>query len=195
MKKILLISCLLLSCFMDNAHAETQPYVKISAGLDKATIKGKIPAMDMSKSSDENDVNYKAAIGVSVDDAFEFEVGYNTRKFDLSNHQRVQADTISLDANFLFLPETKFRPYVGVGVNYTQLEYKFNYKSFEEKMKDDDISFAARGGVRMDFNDHVALDLFAQYNFKSEFGKTVANTNVKADYDDLLLNLGVVFKF
>jgi outer membrane protein len=103
----------------------------------------------------------------------------------------------TLTLQYHFLPEGRFRPYVGAGINYT-IFFDEDAGAAKDVSYDNAVGFALQAGIDIGIDDHWAINL--------DVKKVWLNTDVSVqalgttvytdvDIDPWLLGLGIAYRF
>ena len=103
----------------------------------------------------------------------------------------------TLTAQYHFMPDSRFRPYVGAGVNYT-IFYNEDAGAANDIDYDDNFGFALQAGFDIGLNDHWALNfdvkkIWLSTDVTVHALDTAVQTEV--DIDPWLVGVGVAYRF
>lgn len=110
----------------------------------------------------------------------------------------------TLTAQYHLAPNSKVRPYVGAGVNYTLFYSEKASSGFEAAAGDTKVhlkssfGWAAQAGIDIDLNERMFLNLDVKYidiNTKARLATTNLSTqSVKVNLDPIVVGVGIGFR-
>ena len=110
----------------------------------------------------------------------------------------------TLTLQYHFMPNAKFRPYVGVGVNYTHFYSEDASNGLEDAIGDtkvnldDSFGYAVQAGVDVDINSRVFLNFDIKYiDIDTKAKLTTGNlvNRVKVSLDPIVAGIGIGMRF
>ena len=103
----------------------------------------------------------------------------------------------TLSVQYHFLPHGQFRPYVGVGVNYTKFFYEHAAGGTVTSVDySDTIAFAAGAGMDIGLDEHWMLNLdIKKYYMTTDVELNGGAINADVDIHPWLIGLGIGYRF
>ncbi len=103
----------------------------------------------------------------------------------------------TLTVQYHFLPESRFRPYVGAGLNYT-IFFNEDAGAARDVHYDNAVGYALQAGIDIGIDDHWAINLdvkklWLNTDVSVQALGTVVKTDV--DIDPWLFGLGIAYRF